>query len=667
MELSELKGLGKARLKAFNAAGIFSLRDLLYTLPIGYRDTTFFVPIAELQPGQTAAVCGAFKGSPRLNRFKGMNSVTATLCDETGSITCVWYNQPWLQKQLDGLEEVILYGRMEIKNGRRMLLNPSRETEPGIQPVYKALPGIPGKIMRDILLQALEQTEDCCPETLPHGLRMRWVLCEKNFAIRQAHFPDSQESLRVARRRIAFEQALLYQAGVSLMSQRKEEGYAMTLEDSWQREFWSSLPFAPTNAQTRVLAQTAEDMAKPLPMARLVQGDVGCGKTAIAFGALYLAARAGFQGAMMAPTEILARQHYQSACGMLEPLGIKCGLLLGGMKAKERREALDAIRQGEWQVVIGTHALISDGVEYQNLGLVITDEQHRFGVRQRSALAEKAQKPPHVLVMSATPIPRTLALILYGDLDVSVVDEMPAGRKPVATRLVPESKREGLYGFLRSEMDQGRQAYIVCPLVEESEAMADLKNAQQQYDELAKGPLEGYALGLTWGKQPAEEKERVLADFASGKIQALIATTVIEVGVNVPNATVMVIEDAQRFGLSQLHQLRGRVGRGSRESWCFLLAEPNERLKTLCQTNDGFVIAQKDLDLRGPGEFLGTRQHGMPLMPGVLLDGDVKMLEQVQACLKELRNDHALAGERLQVEANAQKFMSQQANKIALN
>ncbi|MBQ8537521.1 MAG: DEAD/DEAH box helicase, partial [Clostridia bacterium] len=410
MELSELKGLGKTRLKALNAAGVFSLRDLLCFLPTGYRDTTSPMLVAQLQPGQSAAVCGAFKGTPRLNRFKGMNSVTATFCDESGSIACVWYNQPWLQKQLDGLQEVLLYGRVEIKNGRRTLMNPTRETAPGITPVYKTLPGLPDKVMRDVMIQALAAVDDCCPETLPSGLRMRYSLCEMNFAIRQAHFPDSQDNLRMARRRIAFEQALLYQAGVSLMSKRSAEGIPLAVEEGWQLEYWQSMPFGPTGAQRRVLSQIVYDLQRPTPMARLVQGDVGCGKTAIAFGALYLAARAGFQGAMMAPTEILARQHLQSARAILEPLGIRCGLLLGGMKAKERREALEAIASGAWQVVIGTHALISEGVRYKGLGLVVTDEQHRFGVRQRSALADKAERPPHVLVMSATPIPRTLAL-----------------------------------------------------------------------------------------------------------------------------------------------------------------------------------------------------------------------------------------------------------------
>lgn len=665
--LSELSGLGKIRLQALNAAGIFSLRDLLYFLPSGYRDTTCPTPIAQLVPGQAAAVMGAFKENPRLNRFRGMTTVTATLLDESGSIPCVWYNQPWLQKQLAGTGEVLLYGRMEVKNGRRIFMNPIRETAPGITPVYKALAGLPGKVMREVMAQALQEADACCPETLPNSLRLRYALCEKNFAIRQAHFPLGMEELRMARRRLAFEQALMYLAGISLLSRPREDGIPMGIASDWQEAFWQALPFAPTGAQRRVLAQAAADMAKSQPMARLVQGDVGCGKTAIAFGALYLAARAGFQGALMAPTEILARQHYESARALLEPLGITCGLLLGGMKVKTRREALEAIHTGAWQVTIGTHALISQGVSYHRLGLVVTDEQHRFGVRQRSALADKGVRPPHVLVMSATPIPRTLALILYGDLDVSVVDELPAGRRPVTTRLVPEAKRAGLYEFLRKELAKGRQAYVVCPLVEESEALADLKNAQSQYNELVKGPLKGFSVGLTYGKQPPEEKEQVLAAFARGETQALVATTVIEVGVNVPNATVMIIEDAQRFGLSQLHQLRGRVGRGSQESWCFLLAEPNPRLRTLCQTNDGFVIAQKDLELRGPGEMLGTRQHGLPLMPGVMLDGDVKLLEQAQTCIQALRTDPSLVGERRAVEAAAADFMKDGMTRVALN
>ena len=404
-------------------------------------------------------------------------------------------------------------------------------------------------------------------------------------------------------------------------------------------------------------------------MGRLVQGDVGCGKTALAFGALWAAAACGFQGALMAPTEILARQHLESARRLLEPLGIRCGLLLGGMRAAQRREALAAIADRSWQVVIGTHALLSEGVHYHRLGLVVTDEQHRFGVKQRSLLQQKGEgdgASPHVLVMSATPIPRTLALILYGDLDVSVVDELPPGRTPVATRIVPEEKREDLYGFIRREVSAGRQAYIVCPLVEDSESLEEVKSATAQYQALTAGPLAGLRVGLTYGKQPGEEKENTLSAFARGELDVLVSTTVIEVGVNVPNATLMIIENADRYGLSQLHQLRGRVGRGSAASWCFLLAEPNERLRTLTRTNDGFAVAQKDLELRGPGDLFGTRQHG-EAVADFLLDGDVRLLEETSRCLKELRENPALAEERAQVEAEAESFFRSRIRDVALN
>ncbi len=672
MELKDLRGVGKTRLESLCAAGILSLRDLLYFLPAGYKDTTAVTPISELTPGQNAAVVGYIKGKPRLNRFKGLNSVTASLWDETGHIACVWYNQPWMEKNLKDGQDVLFYGRVEERKGKRQLLNPSLEETPAILPIYRPLEGIPGKVMRSLMELALSQVEDTCPETLPGSLRMRYGLCEKNYAIRQAHFPGSIEALKTARRRLSFEQLLLYQAALGILRDRKNLGIIIPAFKKEAEAFWQSLPFAPTNAQRRVLTEIMEDLKAPHPMARLVQGDVGSGKTALAFGALYLAVCHGFQGALMAPTEILARQHYISAQQVLQPLGISCGLLLGGMKAAERRQALHAIRDGNWQVVIGTHALISESVAYKRLGLAITDEQHRFGVRQRSALARKAEEgmgelPPNVLVMSATPIPRTLALILYGDLDVSVVDELPPGRTPVTTRIVPEEKREAMYGFIKSEVSKGRQAYIVCPLVEESEALADVKAAQSHYAELISGPLRGLRVGLTYGKQPPVEKAEVLAAFSAGELQVLVATTVIEVGVNVPNATIMVIEDAQRYGLSQLHQLRGRVGRGGGESWCFLLAEANERLKTLTATNDGFEIAKKDLQLRGPGEFFGTRQHGAPALPGFSLDGDVLLLEETQRCLRELRNQQEYRVEWALVQAQARQDFAHRLKQVSLS
>jgi len=404
-------------------------------------------------------------------------------------------------------------------------------------------------------------------------------------------------------------------------------------------------------------------------MSRLVQGDVGCGKTALAFGAIAMTCGAGFQAAMMAPTEILARQHYESAKAMLEPMGITCGLMIGSMKAAEKRTAHAKAADGSWQAVFGTHALISEGVTYQHLGLVVTDEQHRFGVRQRSTLQEKGEsdgRAPHVLVMSATPIPRTLALILYGDLDVSVVDELPPGRTPVKTRVVPEEKRGDMYSFLREQVRQGRQAYVVCPLVEDSEAIENVRSARATFDSLNRGVLSGLRVGLTWGAQPAEEKAEVLRSFSAGELDVLVSTTVIEVGVNVPNASVMVIENAERYGLSQLHQLRGRVGRGSAESWCFLLAEENQRLKILTQTNDGFLVAQKDLELRGPGDLMGTRQSGEEIA-GFLLDGDVRLLEEASRCMKTLREKPDYKEERQAVEAEAALHYHDKLSKIALN
>ncbi len=637
LKLEEMKGLGKVRLQKLQEAGIQNLSDLLFTLPVRYQDTQNTVPIGEAEEGKDICITGFPKKAPRLSRFKGLTSVTLTLCDETGSVPVVWYNQPWLVDKFNEETEITLYGRIDRdKAGRRRMASPSIVQERGILPIYKAVGGIPPKTMRDLMKQALDYLEECCPETLPDILRIRHHLCERNFALRQAHFPDNRENLALALRRISFENVLLYQAATAALRGERKVGVQIEAGEAECTAFWQSLPFRPTGAQEKVLRQIAEDLNAPYAMGRMVQGDVGCGKTALAFGAIYLAAAKGYQSIFMAPTEILARQHLESAEKLLAPLGIRCGLLLGGMKAKERRDALEKIASGEWQAVIGTHALLSEGVEYKHVGLVICDEQHRFGVKQRRTLAKKADVAPNELVMSATPIPRTLALVLYGDLDVSIVDELPPGRTPVKTRIVPEEKRQGLYDFIRAEAWQGRQSYIVCPLVEENETL-DAKSAQDTYAELCTGPLSDLRIGLTWGEQPAEEKAQVLQKFAAGETDVLVATTVIEVGVNVPSATVMVIENADRFGLSQLHQLRGRVGRGAKESWCFLMAHPNERLKTLCETNDGFVIAKKDLEMRGPGDFLGTRQHGTSLLSGMALGADVQLLEETTACLKKLR------------------------------
>jgi len=667
MELKDLKGLGKMRLAALEKAGIRTLYDLLMSLPHTYRDTSVITPLAEIQEGTPCCVSGYLKATPKLAHFRGISRVTATLCDETGKLPLIWYNQPWVKDQLSDEEELLLYGKPERdKSGRLHMNSPRREKTQALIPEYTPPSGFPAKVFADLIQQALTELDACCPESLPRSIRLQHQLCERNFALRQIHAPENRDMLALAQRRLAFEQLLLYQAALSLLRGTPGKAQPVNSTDADIDRFWQAMPFPPTAAQARVLREILSDMQRSTAMRRMVQGDVGCGKTAIAFGAIYICSLSGRQSALMAPTEILARQHYEGAQKLLEPLGIKCGLLLGGMKTKERREALAAIKSGAWQLVIGTHALLSEGVEYHDLALAVTDEQHRFGVRQRQLLSKKAQEDhePHVLVMSATPIPRSLALILYGDLELSVVDELPPGRTPVQTRIVPERKRDGLYGFVMNEARAGRQTYIVCPLVEESD-MISAVSAQEMYADLSNGPLSSLRIGLTYGAQDAAEKEKTLSAFSAGELDVLVSTTVIEVGVNVPNATVMIIENADRFGLSQLHQLRGRVGRGAKESWCFLMAEPNERLTTLCSTNDGFVIARKDLEMRGPGEFLGTRQHGESMFAGMQMDA--QLIEETQKCIRQLERDPALADDLRLVHESARQLFAAHLQQVALN
>jgi len=668
MQLGDLKGLGKVRIEALRAAGIFSLRDLLYTLPRGYQDTTNITKIADLQVGVACAVEGAFSGKARLNRFKGMSSVTAVLKDETGSVQCVWFNQAWMKDQLPSDTETVLYGRLEIKNGRRQMVGPRIVKERGLTPLYRPLPSLPSKVFAGLMMQVLPLVHEICHETLPEGLLKRHGLPDVFTALTQIHQPGDAESLKAANRRMAFEKALMYLAGMSAFRARNEAGIIISRCDRLAEEYWQGLGFEATGSQRSILDEILNDMAAVTPMSRLVQGDVGCGKTAIAFGALLACVQAGYQGAMMAPTEILATQHFKSAEALFRPLDIGVGLLHSGIKGVKRKEALSKIASGEWQVVIGTHALISKGVEYKDLGLVITDEQHRFGVSQRTALINKGNGlAPNVLVMSATPIPRTLALILYGDLDISIVNEMPKGRKKIETRLVPQNKRKGMYEFVHEQVKKGQQVYIVCPLVEDSESLDDVKAAQSHYRALKKGDLKDLRVGLTYGNQPAQEKNDVIDAFAKGEIDVLVSTTVIEVGVNVPNATVMIIEDADRFGLSQLHQLRGRVGRGNEQSWCFLLAEANERLKTIAATNDGFEIAQKDLELRGPGDVIGTRQSGQAIETDLFLVSDSRLLEEVTNCMERLKTDKTLLGEWAIVSAHARNYIRHKLEHISFN
>ena len=624
LQLSRLPGLGPSRLQALDKAGVHTVRDLVMRLPVAYRDLTAPTPLSQARPGLECAVAARVAGEPTEQLAPRLRITRARICDATGEAVAVWYNQPWLKKQLHPGRELLLYGRVSLRRGELQMVSPVIERERGIVPVYKAVAGVPPRAMREATRAALEMGRGQWPDELPEGIRRRYGLCERNFALFNAHFPLSAEALASARRRIAFEELLLFQTALSLLRSDAREGVQMEFDDAQIENFWKLLSFPPTSAQRRALYEMARDLRATAPMARLLQGDVGSGKTAVAFGAMYLTWKSGLQAALMAPTEVLAQQHFQDAQALFAPLGARVGLLTGSLTKKQHAQAHEALAQGAWDMVVGTHALITEGVSYKNLGLVVTDEQHRFGVRQRTRLGQKGESP-NVLVMSATPIPRTLSLIVYGDLDISILDELPPGRTPVQTRVVPEGRRRDMYGFVLQKVREGRQAYVVCPLVDKSEAV-EARDAQELYEELRK-LLPEARVALVHGRMKAAEKDARLEAFRRGDADILVSTTVVEVGVNVPNASVMVIENAERFGLAQLHQLRGRVGRGKYESWCFLVAEPTERLRLLTQTADGFRIAEKDMELRGPGELFGERQSGGPTIGLSMIAGDTQLLK----------------------------------------
>lgn len=648
-ELTVLKNLGTKRAQALCDAGICTLSDLARCFPRAYRDLDDIRPIAQTSFERHDVIQGRISGRVDKAFFGRMCIVRARIEDASGSLIAVWYNQPWLASQLSTGQVLKLYGRAEYRRGVKQMLSPQICHGHGIEPLYRKINGVPDAMLRTWIAAAAQREAVEMPEMLPEDLRARHGLCTYAQAILQAHAPESRQSLAQAKRYLAFEQLLIYQLALGSMRARGEGGAVIAADMKALDEYISSWPFAPTGAQKRVISAIARDMAAPAPMARLVQGDVGCGKTAVAFAAIYLAARAGWQSALMAPTEVLARQHYENALRELEPLGVKCALLTGSVTGAKRREVLKSLADGSCLLAIGTHALISEGVKYAHLGLVVTDEQHRFGVRQRTLLSEKGQSP-NTLVMSATPIPRTLALVIYGDLDVSVIDELPPGRTPVRTHIVPEHKLDGLYGFVRARVAEGRQAYFVCPLVEDSEE-TEATSAEALFEELRTRRLRGLNIELVHGRMRPAEKDAALERFRSGETQVLVSTTVIEVGVNVPNASVMVIVNAERFGLSQLHQLRGRVGRGSFESYCFLLAERCDRLDGFCRTNDGFEIARQDLAQRGAGELMGARQSGMDELMNGLMSAGSELIEETHEEARRLLRDHSPEAAKLILEA----------------
>ena len=634
MKLSEMKGLGPKRLAALDKLEIRTPEDLTFFLPVNYMDATSPLDPEQMTDGVLACFAGTVLGTPSLNTGYGMKRVMVSIGNNRKKLHCVWFNQPWIKEKLPSGSRVVLFGRAEKRKNVIQVMNPQLLEEGVITPVYRKIPEIGQKMLRDLIRSVLDQLNE--PDWMPELIEKKYHLMNHHMALERVHFPTTQDELAQAKRRLAFEELLLFQVAVAGGGAGRKTVRPLIIERGWTETFLSAQHFSPTAAQLRAIREIEADLCADTAMARMVQGDVGCGKTLIAFAAMYLCVRAGGQAAMMAPTEILAAQHYDNARTEFGRFGITCGLLTGKMTAAEHRRAKEQIESGEWQIVIGTHALITENVRYKDLRLVVTDEQHRFGVRQRTLLSEKGLNP-HVLVMSATPIPRTLSLILYGDMDLSLVDELPPGRKPVSTRIVPENKYYGLWQFVNKEALSGRQCYVVCPQIGEEEETDD-KSAHTVYKKLVE-TFPNLQIALIHGRMTQKLKEEKLNGFYEGKVHILVSTTVIEVGVNVPNASVMVVVGADRFGLAQLHQLRGRVGRGAAESWCFLLSEPTERLRFLCSTNDGFEIARKDLEIRGAGEYFGTRQSGAPEMPALVLTADSRLLEESREAFQILSGD----------------------------
>ena len=638
--VTELRGVGPARAAVFHRLGIFTLYDLLAYFPRDYEDRTNPVEIAQLQPGVPACFRAMVVSQPILRRIGGGRDITKLIvADETGKLTLSYFNQPYVKNQLHYGESYYFYGALQPEHGMQMA-NPAHDPadRPGavtnrLLPVYSLTAGLSNRLMTQCVQQALTFAAELLPEILPEQVRREYDLCGVTEAYTTVHQPPDWPALQRARKRLVFEEFFIFSAGLAVLRASRTELSAEPYAADCMQSFYAALPFRLTGAQQRAIDRILQDLTSGHVMNRLVQGDVGSGKTMVAAAACFCAVKNGKQAAFMAPTEILAEQHEKTLSALLGPLGVHVLLLTGAKTPAQKRAAREKIASGESQLIVGTHALISTGVEFHALGLVVADEQHRFGVAQRTRLTEKGDAP-HLLVMSATPIPRTLALIAYGDLDVSVIAELPPGRRPVETFLVSEALRERLNGFIRKQCAGGHQVYVVCPAVEDGEENT-MKSAEGWAQTLRDETFPELRVGLVHGRMKSAEKDAALSAFRAGDYDILVATTVVEVGVDVPNATLMVIENAERFGLSQLHQLRGRVGRGSAQSYCVLVSgtkneETKKRLQALCKTTDGFKIAEQDLALRGPGDFFGSRQHGLPLLKVASLQMDLETLRDAQ-------------------------------------
>ncbi len=634
-----LKGVGPKTAERFEKLGILTLSDLLCHYPRRYLDFSKPYSIAEA-PSDTECVVKAEvfakPGGRILPGGRRMERITAG--DDVSSLEVTWFNNPYAVQKLELGQEYYFQGIVTGGMLRRQMVNPQVRTDAQVasspfEAVYPQTEGLTSSAIAKCVCQLLPHAE-LLPDPLPPEMLKKYRLLPKADAVRAIHCPASEEEAFAARRRLIYEELLVLQLGIGRMKNHGAASTGAPMQKADASPFWDALPFSPTGAQRRAVEEILTDMAGETSMNRLLQGDVGSGKTLVAAAAIWACIRAGYQAALLAPTEILASQHAENLNRLLAPFGMRVALLTGGMKAASRRTTLAAIRDDEADLIVGTHAILSEGVAFARLGLAVVDEQHRFGVRQRGLLAEKAANP-HLLVMSATPIPRTLGLLMYGDLDISILDELPPGRKPVKTRCITGKKRADLYGFLDREIGAGRQVYIVCPAIEDAGG-SGLNAVKSYYEDIAKALLPDRRVGLMHGRLKPKEKAEVMEDFKAGRLDALVSTTVIEVGVDVPNATVMVIENAERYGLSALHQLRGRVGRGAAESWCFLVSDNasesvQKRLRFLCSTSDGFAVAQYDLETRGPGDFFGSRQHGLPTLQVADLMNDTRTLHAAQS------------------------------------
>lgn len=641
-DVQYVKGIGPKKADKLNKLGIFTLKDLLYYFPRQFEDRNNLKKIAQLEDDEKVTIKAVISSINTFSPKEGMTLTKIDVKDETGSAKLVFFNKSYIKNTFRPGDSILVFGKvkkkfnsLELTSCELEYLTNSPKNTCRFMPVYQLTYGVTNKEIMSIIRTVLEDKELIIQEYMPKRIIEKYRLCNIDFAVRNIHSPSNKESLKIALYRIVFEELLILQLGLFVFKsgRNKEDGIKFEISKDL-KNITSALPFKLTKAQNRALDEIIQDMNSDKIMNRLVQGDVGSGKTVVALLALANCVLNGYQGALMAPTEILAGQHYISLTESLKDFGINVGLLIGSLTKKQKDTVLEQIKNNEIDILIGTHALIEDKVEFNNIGLVITDEQHRFGVMQRSKLSMKGANPD-ILVMTATPIPRTLALILYGDLDISIIDELPPGRQPIETLAIEKSKRDRAYNNLvRREVESGRQVYIVCPLVEESEAI-EAKSAVELVEELRAEYFQDLRLGLLHGKMKSSEKDEVMGRFKNKEIDILVSTTVIEVGVNVPNATLMIIENAERFGLAQLHQLRGRVGRGSHKSYCVLIYDSKtdvcrQRMAIMEETNDGFKISEKDLEIRGPGEFFGTRQHGLPELKVANLFKHIKILKLAQ-------------------------------------